>query len=233
MSLVNENLLEPDQRTPEWYASRAGKFTGSRFVDLLARGKEGNPTKAYYDLLDQIVVERLYGQYVDNDIDSHSLRWGRDVEPYARQAYTIETGESVRFASFINHPVYQFVGVSPDGLVDSIGDGKGGTEIKCPKDPAIHIARFEQGIGDKFVPQVQGCIWVCETDWWDWISYDPRAPAHMRMYRERIYRDEAYIKNLEKEILRAESKVRERLREFTPERIEEIINQRNKKGITS
>jgi hypothetical protein len=212
---MNENLLAPDQRTESWYKSRAGKFTGSRFVDVLAK-----TTKAYTDLINQIVVERITNDYIDSGMDSFALKWGRDVEPYARQAYSFVTGNVVKQASFINHPTYHpFVGVSPDGLI-----GKNGCEFKCPKDPRLHIERFKNGMNEKeFMPQVQGCIWVCEADWWDWISYDPRMPTHLQMYMQRVWRDDKYIKNLEKEVLVAEGTVREILDKFKPEHIAEIL----------
>jgi len=34
---VKENLLSPEQRTEQWHKDRSGKFTGSRFVDVLQR----------------------------------------------------------------------------------------------------------------------------------------------------------------------------------------------------
>lgn len=213
----NENLLSPEQRTEDWYKARAGKFTGSRFVDVLAKG-----TKAYSDLINQIVVERLTNDFIDSGMDSYALKWGRDVEPFARQAYSFYTGNIVRQASFINHPKYgNIAGVSPDGIVDP----KGGTEFKCPKDPKIHIDRFINGMNEKeFMPQVQGCIWVCDADWWDWVSFDPRMPEHMRLYVQRVWRDDEYIKKLEQAVFVAEGEVREKLDKFKPENIEALLN---------
>jgi hypothetical protein len=218
---VNENLLAPDQRTPEWYKNRSGKFTGSRFKDLPLDG--GKPKKCYFDLIGQIVVERLTNDFVDSGMDSFALKWGREVEPTAREFYQFETGDSVRQVSFINHPTLSFVGVSPDGLVDP----RGGLELKCPKDSSIHIERFETGMNEvEFMPQVQGCMWVCERDWWDWVSSDPRMPPHLRFYRQRVWRDDKYIANLERTILVAEGEVRKRLANYTPERVTQILEQR-------
>lgn len=220
---MNENLLAPDQRTEQWYQDRAGKFTGSRFVDVRAKRSSGEPLKAYHDLINQLVVERLTGDYVDNGVDSYALKWGREVEPFARQAYQFETGDIVNTSGFVNHKTLQFVGVSPDGLVGK----NGGTEFKCPKDPTIHLERFISGMNiQEFMPQVQGCIWVCEADWWDWVSFDPRMPQHLRFYRQRIWRDDKYIAAMERAILLAEGEVRQRLQQFTPSRIEQILEER-------
>lgn len=223
--LVNENLLDPDQRTAGWHADRSGKFTGSRFKDLPLDGKK---KKCYFDLIDQIVVERLTGEFVDSGIDSYSLRWGREVEPFARQAYQFETGNIVTLRGFVNHKTLPFVGVSPDGEV-----GKdGGTEFKCPKSEIIHLRRFETGMDEaEFMPQVQGCIWVMERDWWDWVSFCPKFQgdrAYLRFYRQRVYRDDKYIANMERAILLAEGEVRTRMESFTPERIEQILTDINK-----
>lgn len=220
---MNENLIAPDQRTNKWHQDRSGRFTCSRFVDVLAK-----PKKAYSDLLDQMVVERLTGEYVDSGMDSYALKWGREVEPHARQAYQFETGEVVIETGFARHKTLPFVGGSPDGLVGI----DGGTELKCPKVSGIHLRRFEDGMNEaEFMPQVQGCIWIFDREWWDWVSFDPRMPRHLRFYRQRVWRDDKYIANMERAILLAEGEVRTRLESFTPECIEKILEQRlNKKG---
>lgn len=191
------------QRTDDWFADRCGKFTGSRFVDVLARSKkDGKPLKAYYDLIWQLVVERMTGQPSDS-VDSFAMRWGREVEGYAREAYEFETGLIVAESGFIQHPEFTFAGCSPDGLV-----GKdGGLEMKCPKDSTIHLQRFVDGIGDEFLPQVQGCMWVTGRAWWDWVSYDPRMPESHRLLRIRIERDDTYIQKLQDAVIAAEAEV--------------------------
>lgn len=222
---MNPNLLSADQRTPEWYQDRSGKFTGSRFVDLLTRKPTGEvQLKAYTDLIWQLAVERLTGNFVDRGVDSASLRWGREHEEEAKKFYTFETGDVLVDSGFIAHPIYKtFVGVSPDALIGL----NGGAEIKCPYDSDNHLTRFLTGITDKFMPQVQGCIWATEREWWDWISYDPRMPLHLRMFRQRIYRDDAYIKNLDHNVMVAEHEVRELVEQFSATNVEALLQQFN------
>lgn len=217
---MNENLIPPEQRTEGWHAARSGKFTGSRLKALPFDGKK---KKAYYDLIDQVVVERLTGDYVDSELDSYALKWGREVEPFANSTYQFETGNIVTASGFVTHPTLTFVGASPDGLVGL----DGGTEYKCPKNPSIHLARFITGMDeDEFMPQVMGCIWVFKREWWDWVSFDPRMPQHLQFYRQRVYRDEKYIKHMEHMLLVAEGEVRTKLEAFKPENIEKILAQR-------
>lgn len=117
-----------------------------------------------------------------------------------------ETGNAVIESEFIHHPKYDFIGCSPDGLIDE----NGGLEIKSPKSPRVHIERFlDKLIPDEYIPQVQGCMWVTGREWWDFASFDPRMPPSHQILIIRAHRDEKFIANLEKEVLAAEIKVQE------------------------
>jgi putative phage-type endonuclease len=198
-------MAEELQRTEEWHMARCGKFTGSRFVDVMARNKKtGEPLKAYHDLIMDVVVERMTGQPNEGPT-GYALQWGTDVEPSAREAYELETGNSVYESGFIQHPTYPFAGCSPDGLIDP----DGGLEMKCPKNSRVHLERFQDGLPDEYKPQVQGCMWVTGRAWWDFVSFDPRMPPSHQLLVIRIVRDDAYIKALELAVTEAEKKVLE------------------------
>lgn len=196
-------MSEPiEQGSQEWLALRAGKWTGSRFVDVLARNKKtGEPLKAYYDLIWQVVVERMTGLPVEGP-SGYALQWGSDVEPFARQAYEFETGNVVNEAEFIIHPQYPFAGCSPDGL---IGDDKG-LEMKCPKSSVVHLERFISGVPDDYLPQIQGCMWVTGRKEWDFVSFDPRMPESHQLLIINVKRDDEFIKRLETAVIEAEEK---------------------------
>lgn len=181
-----------EQGTPEWHAKRCGKITGSRFADALARNKKtGEPLKAYHDLVWQIVVDRMTGEPAES-ADSYAMRWGRDLENFARQEYELATGNVVDQIDFIDHPEFDFAGCSPDGLVgDDIG-----LEIKCPKNSAIHLERFISGVPEEYIPQIQGGMWVTGRKHWDFVSYDPRMPESHRLLIIRVNRDDIYIEKL-------------------------------------
>ncbi len=192
-----------EQRTEEWRQQRCGKFTGSRFADVLARNKRtGEKLKAWHDLVWQIVVERMTGEPVEGP-QGFALEWGKDVEPFARQAYELETGLSVEESEFIQHPKLEFVGCSPDGLVST----DGGLEMKCPKSSIVHIQRFIEGVPAEYIPQIQGCMWVTGRDWWDFVSFDPRMPDTHQLLIQRVHRDQAFIDNLAAAVKEAEEAV--------------------------
>lgn len=203
-------FLNEEQRTDAWKLERAGKFTGSRFDDVLARNvKTGKPLKCYDDLIWQMVVERMTQQAVEGP-SGYALQWGTDVEPFGIEAYELETGNTIMPSGFIQHPDYSFIGASPDGLIGT----DGGFELKCPKSSAVHLERFLLGMPDEYRAQVQGCMFVTGRKWWDFCSYDPRMPESHRLFITRIERDDLYIKRLETALIEAESLVQSKLSEI-------------------
>lgn len=200
-----------EQGSPEWFAMRAGKFTGSRFVDLTNRDRRtGKRLKSFSTAVWDVVVERLTG-IPKEGVDSFSLRWGKESEPFAREAYELETGESVTETDFLTHPDFPFAGASPDGLIGL----DGGLEIKCPKDSAIHLERFIEGIPKEYIPQVQGNLWVSGRQWWDFVSFDARMPPHLQLFRVRIERDEDFIQLIQTSVLEAEEEANHLLMQLT------------------
>lgn len=191
---------QSNQGGNDWLRERAGHATASCFADILATGRNGQPLKAREDYLMRLVVERITGEPVQTP-SSFAMQWGTEAEPYARAAYEEETGSIVREVGFIKHPKHKLVGASLDGRVSE----KGATEYKCPHNSAIHLLTWEAGMPEHHKPQVQGQIWTAELDWVDFCSYDPRMQTgaeHLKLYVQRIYRDDAYIAMLEREVLK-------------------------------
>jgi len=181
-----------DQNTAEWRDARAGHITASRMCDVLAFSKrDGKPLKARQDYIGDIVAELLTGEPREQ-VRAKPLDWGHDVEQAARAAYEAETGEIVQLVGFMEHPLLPYIGCSPDGLVATNGQ----QQIKCPNNPAIHIATLRDGMPEEHIPQVQGELFVTGREWSDFVSFDPRMPIHLRLYRQRIERDDKYIATL-------------------------------------
>lgn len=193
------------QRTEEWRKDRAGKFTGSIFADLIARHKKnGERLKSFTECVWNVVVERMSGKPIEGP-SGFALQWGTDVEPYAREAYELETGNTVVESGFIQHPTIEYAGCSPDGLIGS----DGGIEIKSPKSLRIHLERFLDGVPEEYMPQVQGCMWITGRQWWDFVSYHPDAPESHRLLVIRVKRDEKMIAEIESSVIEGEAKVLE------------------------
>ena len=188
-----------EQGSIEWKRQRAGKFTASRFFDLLRRNKDGKRPKAYHDCIWDVVVERLSGQPVEGPT-GFALQWGTDVEPFARDAYELHSGHMIEQVGFIDHPAIPNCGGSPDGLIGT----HGGIEIKCPKSSAVHLQRFIDGAPSEYVPQMQGLLWITGRDWWRFVSLDPRMPDSHRLLIIPVERNEKMIAEIAAEVQEAE-----------------------------
>lgn len=164
------DLENPLQRTAEWLQDRCGCLTASRFASALARSKrDGKPLKAYFDLIDELVAERVTGQPTPH-FRSVAMQWGVDHEGEARERYEIETGETVELVGFIPHESIPYLGASPDGLVGQHGL----VEIKCP-DTTTHLRRIRAGVvPDEYKPQMILQCLCTGRDWCDFVDYDPR-----------------------------------------------------------
>ena len=175
---------EITQRSPEWYAARLGKATASRIADLMAKTKSG-PSASRANYMAQLVCERLTGAK-DDEYVSPSMQWGIEQEAQARELY-----------SFLPHHAIPMAGASPDGLV---GDD-GGVEFKCPNS-ATHIETLLTGkVPGKYVHQIQWTM-ACrpERRWWDYVSFDPRLPPGMQLWRTTLQRDDDLIAEQEAEV---------------------------------
>jgi len=194
-----------EQGSQEWLAERAGKWTGSKFVDVMAISERtGKPLKARSDAVWQVVVERMTEQAIEGP-GGFALAWGHEVEQFARDAYELETGNVVQQVGFIEHQEFPFAGASPDGLIDD----DGGLELKCPRDSRIHLDRFLSGVPAEYIPQIQGCMWVTGRQWWHFASYDPRMPESHRLLIIKVPRDEAVIAKIQAAVLAAEAEAQE------------------------
>jgi hypothetical protein len=180
------------QRSPEWFAARLGRLTGSRASDMLATIKSGEAA-ARRDLRVQLVCERLTNQVQESGYINAEMQRGIDLEPVACKAYQELSGNEVTTVGLLQHDELM-AACSPDGLV---GD-KGGLELKCPK-AATHLAYLKAGtLPKEHSAQVTHNLWITGRDWWDFVSYDDRWPERFQIFHVRVHRDEKVIADYEK-----------------------------------
>ena len=183
---------ELEQGSDAWKAARCGSLGASSLHEAIARTKTGwGASRA--NLLSRLIVERLTGIPQDTYQNAAMLH-GIETEPEARAAYQFERGVLVGKVGLLKHPSIAGTHASPDGTVG--GDGL--VEFKCPQ-TATHL---ETLLGDpipsKYIVQCQWQMACCPGRvWCDWASYDNRLPENMRLYVERIKRDDRHIAELE------------------------------------
>lgn len=182
------------QGSAEWHSMRLGKVTASKVADVVARTKSGyGASRANY--MAQLIAERLTGVPTEGFTNA-AMQWGTDTEPQARAAYEFLTDAEVQEVAFVDHPSIAMSGASPDGLV---GDD-GLVEIKCPN-TATHLDTLLTGaIPAKYETQMFWQMACTGRAWCDFASYDPRLPASMSLFVQRLHRDDARIAELEQEV---------------------------------
>ena len=182
------------QGSPEWFAIRLGKVTASRVSDVVARTKSG-PSASRANYMAELIAERLTGETAPAFTNA-AMQWGTEKEPDARAAYSFRTDSEVSTIGFVIHPSITDSGASPDGL---IGDD-GLVEFKCPN-TATHIDTLLSGaVPAKYLTQMQWQMACTGRRWCDFVSYDPRMPETMRLFIQRVERDEKLIFSLEKDV---------------------------------
>ena len=184
------------QRSPEWYAIRAGKLTGS-----IAKAVVSAPSTATYrNAKAKLVVERLNGKPYERAFSTPALEQGKELEPIARAAYEARTGYVVSEVGFVSSDQGD-AGCSPDGVVfDAVFDKVNGdvliptgeVQIKCPQ-AANHLHHLTAGIPDDYLPQILHHLWITGAQWIDFVSYNPDFPPAHQLYVCRYYRNEDRI----------------------------------------
>lgn len=193
------------QGSEEWRLARCGKVGASRIADLMARTRNGyGASRANY--MAEIIIERLTGQPT-NGYCNAAMLWGIETEPQARAAYEFRYDAEVVEVGMVQHPSIEDAGASPDGLV---GDD-GLVEIKCPQS-ATHIDILLSGaVPDKYIKQMQFQMACTGRSWCDFVSFDPRLPEHLQLFRQRVTRDDETIAEIESEVRKFLAEVEEKI----------------------
>jgi len=168
-------MTDPQQRTPEWFAQRVGRVTGSMVGAILGL----SPFMTRADAMRSMVRAALGAE--SEFAGNIATEYGTANEPNALFSFQMQTGISVRPAPFITYE--DWLGASPDGFTS---DG-GLVELKCPfglrkEASPIFKAPHEQ---PHYVAQMQVQMFVTATShchFFQWsahgtslhrVAYDP------------------------------------------------------------
>lgn len=173
------------QGSQAWLDLHVGICTASRFHRLMTeKTRKASKGEAVQKLACELAAEWMTGGAIDSATTQFMQR-GLKLEQQAIAWYAFDRGMDVTPVGFITTDDGS-AGCSPDGL---IGDDAT-LEIKCPA-PANHVGNLcdPDGFRDQYYAQCQGCLWICERQWSDLVSYHPTIPPVV----VRIERDENYI----------------------------------------
>ncbi len=161
-------ILDVEQGSEEWFQARCGIPTASCFDKIITpTGKASTQHKAYCN---KLVAEYFLKDKISIEQNEWMLR-GTELEPEARAYYQIITDINIDEVGLIYKDDNKLISCSPDGIAKDRG-----LEIKCPA-PHTHVEYLlNDRLPTKYIPQVQGSMWVTGLKKWDFLSYHPDLP---------------------------------------------------------
>lgn len=190
-------VSEHPQNSPEWFADRAGRATGSKAACVTAKVKSGEAaTRADYRV--QLALERLLCKPCADEFSNDDTDRGHEREPFARMRYEIVTGITVEQCGFLYREDIM-AGCSPDGLLED-GGRLGLWEAKCPKSKTHFKYLVENRIPPTYQSQVLHNVLMTGAEFVDFVSFDPDMPEKLQLFVFRWERDETLIREYEAEL---------------------------------
>ena len=180
------------QGSGEWLAQRRGKLTASRVADAFAKLKSGGWSKSRFDLMRELVAERMTDASIDRFV-SPEMRWGIDQELNAKAEVEEVTSKILVPATFVEHPSIEDFGATPDAYLgrDAV------VEIKCPK-TTTHLQYILNGtVPEEYRPQIIAQLACTKRTGALFVSYDPRVNGPKRLFMREWEPDPAEIAAME------------------------------------
>lgn len=180
-----------EQNTPEWDELRMGRITASQAHVLYM--KESSET--YKDYRFKLAYERVFKEpFPDKWNGNAATEAGHEREQAAIEAYENKTFYKVEKPGFFE--LNEYVGCSPDGLVDS--DGL--VEIKSIISGKVYRKKIDNGFKPED-PHKEQCMFqllVTGRKWVDLVYYPPTTKA--KIIINRIERDQSFLEDMEQRI---------------------------------
>ncbi len=172
-------IPQPVQRTPEWYQFRWNLITAS------------NAWKAFesQSTINQLIYEKCQPLKDFSEPDEEvkmvntntTLHWGQKYEPLSVMMYEHMYNSKVEDFGCIQHPVYKFIGASPDGIIIQSNTGRYGRMLEIKN----IVNREINGIPKKeYWVQMQLQMEVCDLDECDFLETKFVEYPDYQSYRE-------------------------------------------------
>lgn len=190
----------------EWFECRRGMPTSSCFDKIVT--PSGVFSKQSESFAMVLLAELITGEPQQQFAPTYWMERGSILEQEAADQYEFMTGHTLLPGGFITDDQMRW-GASPDRMVaNKNGEIIGALEIKCPA-PWTHVKnRLDGKIDQKYYPQVQGQMLVCENlKFVDWFSYHPQMVPSLIT----TPRDDKYIDTLHQGLLKFHEKMDEYL----------------------
>lgn len=146
-----------DQRTDTWYLTRSNRLTASEISKAKADASESAKR--------ELIMSKLVPKVNNSSGSAPSLEWGTQFEEPAKEIFQKQNLIEIRDLACVIHPVYDFLGASPDGLLLSSGERHGRLiEIKCPISREIVAGPIPSSYNDQIQLQLE-CTGLNECEY--------------------------------------------------------------------
>lgn len=195
-------ILDCAQRSPEWFAARAGRITGSTADAMLSKGRGSAESVTKRDLRIRLAQERIAGIPLEaSTYVSAEMQRGVDLEPVARAAYDAHEGlfDGVRETGFLSCDELM-IGASLDGDLD---DFRVVVSFKCPKSHT-HLTYARLADGEKpsdYMGQMQHELLITGAQEYHFVSFDDRFKGrveHLQLVIRKFKREQFDLAGYEK-----------------------------------
>jgi hypothetical protein len=193
--MTTEDIIKNISITPSQFAK----------VMALSTGKKGfGQTALTY--ADEIICKAMGVPMPD--ITNTAMAWGINHEAEAIKRYEFEYLCNVTPSDRIFSDEITYVNGLPDGLLTK---EQAMIEVKCPYNPTNQLDNIRDGCanvseypkGDYLATywwQVQGYLWLTDSKYCDFITYDPRFPEKYQMVVQRVHPNEDDIATLKRRL---------------------------------
>lgn len=169
-------IIDVEQRSPEWYAARCGIVTASAVGKLITpKTVKVAANDESRGLIALLASERVTG-FVEDTYTSHDMWRGIEAEPYARDLYSKHYAPAVE-CGFMRRDFGDYsIGYSPDGLVGDMGL----IEIKAPRAKGHLTTIVSNDVPLYYMAQLQTALLVSGRKWIDYVSYTAGMPLWVK-----------------------------------------------------
>jgi putative phage-type endonuclease len=186
------NIVLPEQRTNEWFEMRNNKITASDTGTVLNENKH----EAQY----MFIFNKVFGKVFESNSFCYH---GKKFENVVKLIYEFDNDCIVDEFGLLSHPLYSFLGASPDGICNGLkrdGISKSNLvgrmiEIKVPK---VRKIKFDGDVKGDITPdyywcQMQQQLECCDLDECDFTQCTIEEYVNRQEYLDDTNSDSNYL----------------------------------------
>lgn len=173
------NIPQPVQRTKEWYEMRWNLITASNAWKAFE--SQSTINQLIYEKCQPLKNEEFETKMINTNT---TLHWGQKYEPLSAMIYEFMYDSKIDDFGCIQHPIYNFLGASPDGIVVHSNTDRYGRMLEIKN----IVNREINGIPKKeYWIQMQLQMEVCDLDECDFLETKFTEYSDFKSFEEDSY----------------------------------------------